>query len=476
MDGIDLVLTARRPDVIAGESVVVVTELVNHGGAPFAMQGSSVQSPFAFEARALDGGDASRTLSQRNYREWLDGLDRRPPRDLGSVSLAPGEKLSTVEDLALYAAGSLSPGRYELLARYETDAVSKPVALRVDAPSMGPVASLYCPLREALCTVFEDRRAAVVLQRTTLSVNPDNGVFYRCPPLPDEGLRDDVSLTIHLDTACFGRWCAWVDGSALTAVWSLEDEFVRAPVVELGASVSVLARPGFQSADQAALFVTASAEPGGAVARFHHLTHRGAYERSSPLCASLPSRVLARYGWQEGEARLHLVWAEHDESSTRVFRRTYRNDGAPIDDAPVLLCARDAPLAALELSSLEGVGSSRVHCLLGPDPRDGRMTRLDFALDPGEAPRACSIDPPAAPVQWWAIACSTTESSPVLAWAPPDLLWTYAPGDAPWSVLAQGLPTLDHLALFAPPEGPHQAEWCDPARGIVHAALPLPPR
>jgi len=468
--------------VFPGESLQVKTVLTNGSGQPEDVvdPASPEPPPLSFVLRSPKDGHTAYAISQAALFQALAGEDVLEPMDPEMVALQPGQTINYDLDLCEYAMGSFMPGDYHLVATYgrgSSAVSSSPQPVQVMTPKIGSLTSLVCPIRRLVCTAFDHLSddEVMLFTREPFSEVPDNGVFERRLVFPQTKALQGLALAAHTAGRGEGRWLAWIQEDHVGAARPWGNALSsQAALTSPGLSNILLAEPGFQLPDGEGLFVVAGEAPEGAfVTRFnfgHQTTQQGDL---TPLAPHLPGRLLACYTPDDQGDRMHLVWSEEQDATTRIFRRTYGGDGQPEDPQPVQLLKRDMPLAALELHPLPGGGKQAyAHALLGPSDEDGSMSYFRLPLQ-GPAWRSgeWTLPAPQDPVDQWAIASAFAGNLPVLALCGDTLLFNRAQTGGHWHPLLDGVARITHLHLLAGSAGQFWAGWCDPLTGLVYYPL-----
>jgi len=483
-DDVAVAVAPKRRQVLAGESLVVTTIVVNRGDRDALVHDPDQPSPFAYRLESAAEGGPRYDVSD------LDRLLRRSsdeipvPASEPAYPLAPGRRVSREEDLADLADEPFAPGRYRITVEYARKGgaiASPPASVEVTAPKVGQIASEVCPTQETLTTALAHvdlAEGVTLLQRESSAWRPAFGVFYRRHALPAGARLSGLSTAIDAADVPGGRWLAWLERATLGAVKGWGTDVMEPPVaVDTGLAEARLVRPGVQLEDASTLFWVAGTA-GGAARLHQYSVSKAGLTRSFdvPLEAALPG--------DEARARLtpggpvEIVWAERAAASGRLHLRRFAADGTRLDGGAVLAEVAE-PLLAFALEPIARPENAALSALSGPDA-EGRMAYRRVPLDPAAAPsEPVRFAPPdgliAAGPEPWALLPTDEGDRPVLVHAGGKVLHTRARRGEGWTAIAADLRRVPHLQLLVmPDERSIFAEWVDPASGVRHRRLESP--
>lgn len=465
----------ERPHVITLESLVVKTTLTNIGDSPLATDGTMLSSPFHYELVDPGSGEILQRISQAAYRS-RQCRDGRAPRDGSPRILGPGDVASVRDDLVYYAASSILPRRYHLIAIHghgENALRSGPLEIEVEAPKPNASAWFYCPTEQVFCSALahQSEGSAKLYQGQAPQLDPNDGVlfFRNCDGLQNV---DALALAYQVGYSDNGRWFAWLSSGTLGALrgWGSGISARIAPTPLAATDASLLER-GFQMADGSALFFALDLIGGGLEKIDIRGTSVDVQSFPSPWGAP-PKRVLSRYSVEQAP-HIDLVWTEAEGDDTRILTARFPLDDPRNMSRPQRLCQETAPLADFNVAPLAEESPLELHCLWGPDGAEGLMTyaRCGLKADGANEEKSFFFAKPPLP-NHWAISADGGESVVVVASDDSAIYWLN-----PVSEQLQIMANADHaceLRLARTLTGDFWASWRDPAEGYRFRRLPRP--
>ncbi len=485
-EGFTLVCMPRRSRVLSGESLPVSVTANNEEGEGDVVLGLAPTQPIVFELLSDTGERHVR--SRAIARAEADGDRARPPPKPRQFTLAAGASREFDEDPAAGSLTPIPPGRYRLIARMTVDdrhAVSDEVDIVVEAPAIGALSTLFCPMTGSHAQAFCLGGASSVLyHRETGGMLANAAVFGRCA---ETGAVQDLAMALHVVPGLAGRWVAWLDERGLGAVLSLGAGTITArpgpAAVALDAARFV--RIGWQRRSLTpqpmldggeAVFMIVGLRDGVAHLQSFIVTD-GAVTAGepAPLGGQPAFRVLACQAFAAGDT--YLAWAETASGSTRLVVRRMDNAMQSTTGAPRVVYERRSPLLALHMAPLAAAGMPVVvHALFGPEPGPDDQKQLVHVSVPldgadGQAQVVSLPVPEVLPE-----ACAISDLHPggfvVLAKCGDDLLVITSAGPRAWRLLATDTPDLQSLQIASTARGYWAALAVDPQRGLI--VLPDP--
>jgi len=474
----ELSLSLGRTQVIAGESLALQAVVTNGGSQPVEIQ-ISPHSGLIYEFRSSQDGVLRYTASSQAYLRAVTAGLQLPPLSPSTVTLAPGQSRKLREDPALFLMQPLAPGKYLLSAKLavgDSQSESSPVALEVIPARIAHLTFFYCPYQNAMVCVFDHRDdgGACVFHRETEGEQLGSGVAVRREAISagKEGLG--VAAAFHTAPQLEGRWIAWLEEGALSALRAWGPAVTaKPPLIPIELAQPRLIQPGFHFGDGSSVFLVAGMEAGRGRLQAITLTpEKSAASTPAAFFESVPQRVLACWTPLESQPRLTLVWADTRDSEARVFAMSYSPLGKPLTAGPEQIYNRQARLLALELDPLPAEPPAYAHALFEPSESSGQFAyvRIPLAGAP-ERPQEFRLPPPPQAASEWAISSLETGGLLVLARIA-DRIWVASAQGRQWEPLTGAIGEIRHLRLAVSTGGYWGALWADPASGLRDVSDP----
>jgi hypothetical protein len=453
MEGLSIATFPVEQAAISGESLPFRTTLENQGKTPLQYPSENSPSQFSYELRPRRQGGRTYILSAagRNQRRSTN----LPPRvPVQYNTLAPGETVERIEDLADFLNEGIEPGDYFATVQYPAASLASARCLMTIRPAN--VESWSSAVSgNSLTSVLAHREedgGMLLLQRESLR-DPSENVFYRRQAL-SAGSRVAVATAIDVVPAGAGRWFAWLRDRTLTASNGTGNRTVTtSQAVGVDAPEPQLLSPGFQVALGTAVFGIVDRR-GNAVLLITYLADRTGLKYH--WTASLTSTGAGRAQWNcQPDGSVTVVWQE--PSSGRLLSREFQADGRAKEAAPrVRTSSRPAawsvaPTGPLAISVLGVFEGSYRYARLG----------AEAMADPkpiAELPGVTSWD------------FTPAENRVTIFAATPAGISQIRPGGAWLTVVKTDNP--QRLHVFIAPDGSPWAEWVSPGYGIRRAKLP----
>jgi hypothetical protein len=481
---LQLSVSPRHAQVIAGETIPVVVEIVNAGPAPEQAPSPRAPSAFEFNLRSAADGTLRCTLSA-GAALAARSSDPRPTRRTPMLGLAAGASQRYEDDIARYAVSPLAPGQYQLsvVLRAEGGPIESPgTPLAVVPPrvlAMATVAGSSAGQMGQVIAHAEAGGRTALLQRESRADAPDDGVWYRRGEVAPPAKVGGVGVAIEFERSRGVRWFAWLQGDAAGAgVAEYATLYKRVDAVPLGLREPALQQVGWQPTQESATFAALGLDPGGrvALAAATFAASGSVSVKRAPLAATaLPVHwAVRRRSWQE-PPQFDMIWAASEAGGTRI-RRQVVSPEAGTTEPPSLLVERNEPLAALAVAPVAGSSPGMVDALFGPVGEQAKMLYLRLPLDPGAKAAEWAFDGPASPDRArptdWAITAPPLENPAVLVKLDGKLLVRRLAGGAGWSTLADHASSVTSLRLVVLGRGSVWAIWADPVAGIRYCTVP----
>jgi len=486
-DGFALICTPKRARVVTGESLPVAVIANNGDGETDVVLGLPPTQPIVFQLTSDTGAVIERSLAIA--RAEADGDRARPPAKARALTLAAGASRKFDEDPAAGSLAPIPPGRYQLIARMAVDdghVVSDEIEIVVEAPVIGSLSTLFCPLTGSHGQAFSTTgETSALYQRETGSVLANKSIFGRCA---DTGKVLDTAMAAHVAPGLAGRWTAWIDEHGVGAVLSLGDGTVgaRPGSAALALESARFVQPGWQRRSPTpthplldggeAVFMVVGLHDGVPHLQTFVATGKTVTAGEPVLLRGRPaSRVLAHHAFPGGPT--HLAWAETSAGTTRILVKALDEALQLTSDPARVMFERRSPLRALDMAAVEdGRVPGFVHALFGPEPGehdDQQLVHVLVPLDPmaGEA-RVVGLPVPEVPLEACAIAGLPGDGFVVLVKCGINLLSISTSGPRSWRLLATDRPDLHSLRVASTPRGYWAALAADPADGLI--VLPNP--
>lgn len=484
MKTLDLTIKLKRTKVITGESLPIEVTLENRSPSPIEVPDPVVGSEFLYTVTShADPAVVYHLSAARAHADrYLE-----PKRSLGlpGLQLAPGAKQVYSEDLAAYEVTPIGPGAYTLVVGYQGVgglAECAGVAISIAPPRPARMVTLAGASEERIAVVFaqpSDAKHVTVYQIENEARRPGDGAAY--PRKVGVGIAELRGLAVAVDLADNEgrRWLAWEEGGTLGAGVG-DGRYVSrlvAPVAH-GLHGASLGSVGWQPSNNDALFVALGDGPGGhaalAVITFS-VSAPGSAKTIQIAGSAAPDAWAAQYRAANSDAQIELVTAEHTGHTVKVTRQTLAlGSGKAV--APATFIEHAGPVAAMAMAPVgRGNGADGVvDVLFGPDPKTGYLSLLRLPLAGGAARSAWDFSAPKntggkRPTAW-AIP-RTPLDPPMVATHVGDKIYVRRVG-GDWTVVVDGVPHVEHLALEAFREGHVVAVWSDPDFGIRYHAVP----
>lgn len=468
MAHLELNVTLRRPEVIAGESIPLAITIRNGGGTAALVHSPQSRSPFVFQLLSAEEGAVAHTWSAAQHELQLTGGDPLPPYTPPMVDLPPGKEVAHENDMASYATEPLLPGRYRVVVHYEHEdrwISSRPVELTVVAPRPEAFAQTADDGADALSVVFTHRWAnnsLSLFQRDSSPGRPDLGAFLRCLERGPEARIGSVALAVVAGDARGRRWYAWLEGDHVGAAFAAMKQ--RPSSLDYGPldmSDARLLPVGRKHDDGRAVFLIAGKEKGKVRVKEITLTMdmAPAVRTIDPGTSELPERMLACYRAEGADAVVTLIWPEIDKDRACIYRYAVPPGKDTARGERKLLLEHTGALLALEAPPL----GRHADALFGPTDGQNACAYVRLSLEDGKILAERPVPLPAQKIDAWAIAASQAEVFAVLA-RTGDLLFRYKAGD--WSILTSGVRAARHLRLHVLRGGRLWATWADPQAGF----------
>jgi hypothetical protein len=473
MAQLELNVTLKRPEVIAGESIPVAITLRNGGSRTVRVHSPQSRSPFVFQMLSAKDGTVVHTWSAAQHEWQLTGGDPLPPYTPPMTDLAPGKEITHENDMASYATEPILPGRYRVVVHYayeEQQLSSRPAELTVAVPRPEAVAETADPGTDTLAAIFTHRWANGALslfQRDSSPGRPDLGTFLRCLDRGPEAQIGGVALAVVAGEARGRRWYAWLEGDRVGAAFAaMKQRPGSLDYGPLALSDARLLPVGRKHDDGRAVFLVAGNDKGKA--RVKEITFTmdkaPAVRTLDPGSGAMPPRMLACYQAEGGDATVTLIWPEVDRDRVRIYRYAVPPGKGAGKGERKLLLERTGALLALEAPPLGG----HADVLIGPAGGQNACTYLRLSLEDGNILAEHPVPLPAQKVDLWAIAAGPAEIFAALA-KTGDLLFRYKAGD--WSILTPGVREARHLRLHVLRGGRLWATWADPQAGFRYRRI-----
>jgi len=481
---LQLSVSPQHAEVVAGETIPVVVEIVNAGQAP--AQAPSPQAPNAFEFNLRSAADgtlrlslsADAALAQRSH-------DPRPARPVPMVALAPGASQRYEDDIARFAVSPVPPGNYRLsvVHRATGGPIESPGApLLVVPPRVLAMATVVGSSVGQLGHVIAHAQASgrtVVLQRESRAGVPGDGIWYRRVELIPPAKVGGVGVAVELERSRGVRWFSWLQGDAAGAgVAEYATLYKRVDPLPLGLRGAVLYPVGWQPTQESASFAALGLGPGGRVslaAATFAASGTGSVKRAPLAATAVPGHwAVRRRSWQE-PAQFDVVWTATDGGWTRIRRQGVTPE-AGTAEPPVMLAERAEPLAALAVAPVAGSSPGVVDALFGPFGGEGKMLFLRLPLDHGAKTAEWTFDGPKTPDEArptdWTITATPLDDPAVLVKLGDNLLVRRLAAGSGWSTLAEHASSITSLRLVVLGDASVWAIWADPVAGIRYCIVP----
>lgn len=468
MAHLELIVTLRHPEVIAGESIPLAITIRNGGGQAVRVHSPQSRSPFVFQLLSAKDGAVVGTWSATKHEWQLTGGDPLPPYTPPMTDLAPGNEVTHENDMAAYATEPILPGRYRVVVHYaheDRQISSQPVQLTVVAPRPEAFAQLADAGTDALSAVFTHRWAngsLSLFQRDSSPGRPDLGASLRCLERGPGARIGGVALAVVAGAARGRRWYAWLEGDRVGAAFAaMKQRPSSLDYGPVGMSDARLLAVGCKHDDGRAVFLVAGNDKGGVRVREITFTvdKAPAVRTIDPGADALPERMLACYQAEGADAAVTLIWPEVDKDRVRIHRYAVPPGKGTAKGERKLLLERTGALLALEAPPL----GRQADALFGPAEGQDACTYVRLSLEDGKILAEHRVPFPARKADVWAIAATHAEVFAVLA-RTGDLLFRYRAGD--WSILASGVREARHLRLCVLRGGRLWATWADPQAGF----------
>lgn len=453
MEGLIIATFPVKASALSGESLLFRTVLQNNGKTPVQVPSNDSVSQFSYQLQPQQEGGRSYGVSATDTNRRR-AISLPAPVHVQMETLAPGETVERIEDLADYWNEGFLPGRYFVTASYPAASVTSPKAIAtILADNVESFSSAVSG--EILTSVMAHRRydgGVTLLQRDSLR-DPREQVFYQRQSLPSSG-PISVATAIDLVEAGAGRWFAWLRDGMLTASVGWGDRtIVTTPPVRVEASQGELLSPGFQIAPGVGLFGVIDRR-GDAVRLLTYVADRSGLKLH--WAADLSSTGAATVQWNcQANGAVTVVWQE--PTTGRILSRDYQADGHPIEATPrVRTSSRPAawsvaPAGPLAISMLGAFQGTYRYARLG----------AESVAEPNPIAELAGVT-------GWGFA--TAPEGTMIVAATATGISHSRPGGA-WETLVESK-TPQRLHVFVMRKGTWWAEWVVPGYGVARAKLP----
>ena len=484
MTTLDLRIKLKRSKVITGESLPVEVTLENEGGSPVEVPDPTVGSDLQYTVTSRTEPKVVRYLSWALATAERT-LDPPPSRQLPGHTLAPGAKELYDEDLAAYQVPVLGPGAYDLTVAHDGPQghlESAGVAVTIAPPHVVRMTTGAGITEDRVAVLFAhltDGKQATVYQIENQSGRPGDGVAFPRKELAQASELRGLAVATELEDNAGKRWWAWMDGKEIGAGVGHGRYVSRlATPVAHGLHGASLSPVGWQPSNDEAWFVALGGGAGGhvaLVAASFRLSAPGTVKAIPIAGQAVPDAWAAQFQAAGSDPQLELVTAEHVGHTAKVTRQTLALGSGKVV-RPATSIERPGPVAAMAMAPVsQGNGAnSVVDLLFGPDPKTGYLSLLRFPLAGGTARAAWNFSAPkntnGKRPTTWAIPRTPLDPPMVVTHVGDKIYVRRVGGD--WSVVVDGVPHVEHLAIEAFREGQVVAVWSDPAFGIRYHAIP----
>lgn len=466
--------------VIAGEQLHVVTVLKNNGSDPVVVPDIRVESRFEYEL--ISSEDDKKRRYKVSYLETIQRLagdDVLPPLDVPSVTLAPGEEISVKDDIMSFSVNGFLPGNYSLRALFQSkdfDCISEPVQLTIRQPDISRIGAFYCPISHKWTALFQNENGPgdnQVYIRETHSKDPTDGTAICLG-------ASKVNPPIHYPTPSLeapiannkGRWNAWIEAGKLRGVRFFGLPYRSAPVAALPISDPAILSPGFQLADQSAVFLLAGESNNKNALAAYKMDASATKELFLiPLDEPMPESTFL-YIKAEGKSHLvDLIWIKRSNHRHVLNSMTIRIPDGTVITKTRELFAIDGSIFAASLKPIPSRRHPAICNLVVSGQEEEGLKLVQIDLDKPGTLLQKSLPSPLGAVEQWAV-CDD-DSGIILAKSAGYVLYFDFRADMQWKTLAHAPEKISSLRLFSiDMTGERFAQWISSVRGFSHAQIP----
>jgi hypothetical protein len=472
-----LTIKLKRTEFITGESLPIEVRLENQSQSPLEVPDPTIGSEFRYtitsQANAVEVHhlSAARAYAERN-------MEPQAALDLPGLQLAPGVQQVYHEDLADYQVTPIGPGQYKLMVGYHGRhglVESTSVAIAIAPPRPTRMVTLAGATEERVAVVFAQPSGYEqigVYQIENRRCRPGDGAAY-----PRKGELSDlrgIAVAVDLADNEGRRWFAWEEEGMVGAGKGYGRYVSRLmPAIAHGLHDPELSPVGWQPSNNAALFVVlgsgASGQSAVAVTTFS-LSATGSVITIPVACPKAPKAWATQYQVSSDDVHIELITAAQAAHATLIMRQTLLL-GSNKAIAPTMLLERPGVVLALTMAPVGQINEAVVDILFGPDPKTGYLSLFRLPLAGGATSAAWHFSPPRGekPATAWAIP-RTPLNPPMVAMHAGEKIYLRRAGGE-WTVVSDGVPHLDHLAIEAFSEGRVVAVWSDPTFGIRYQCV-----